>query len=102
MHGMWQEKPVEVEDMIVKTHKMDDGRLLIAVVDSQLKGKVFEEGIKFLDLSGEFYNGKEQTPSETADLMRNSDMLNIVGEEAIKLAISEELIQPLMVKRIAN
>lgn len=86
--------------MIVKTHMNRDGRILIAVIDSSLFGKKFEEGTTQLDLSADFYNGKEMPTEEAGDLVRNADMVNMVGEEAITLGIQEGVIDPAHVKKI--
>ena len=47
--------------MIVKIHKMPDGRSVIAVCDSNLLGKKFEEKNLQLDLTADFYKGSEKT-----------------------------------------
>ena len=78
--------------MIVKAHKTEGGKLLLAVCDSDIIGKVFEEGRKQLDLSSDFYKGEEMSNQETADLMRNAYMLNLVGKNSVTLAINEDLI----------
>tara|TARA_Y100000310_G_C20589928_1_gene767453 strand:+ start:236 stop:532 length:297 start_codon:yes stop_codon:yes gene_type:complete len=78
--------------MIVKAHKTEDGRLLLAVCDSDIIGKKFEEGKKQLDLSSDFYKGEEKSDKETTDLMRNAYIINIVGKNAVTLAINENLI----------
>lgn len=44
--------------MIVKTHLTPNGKLL-AVCDSDILGKRFEEDERQLDLSGRFYKGDE-------------------------------------------
>ncbi len=86
--------------MYVKTHKTKKGGTLVAVCDEDILGKKLEEGRKYLDLTGDFYNGEKKNPKETADLMRNADLINLVGEQAIKIAADEELISPDAVKRI--
>ena len=88
--------------MIVKIHKTDDGRLILAVCDSELIGKKFEEGNKQLDLDSDFYKGEEKTEKETADLMRNSYILNIVGEKSVGLAIKEGLANKETINRISQ
>ena len=45
--------------MIVKKRTTRDGQLLLAICDSNLKGKKFSENGIQLDLSSEFYNGEE-------------------------------------------
>lgn len=79
--------------VIVKVHKKDD-RTVVAVCDKQLLGHTFEEGAKQLDLSGDFYRGDELDNQEAGDLIRNADIVNLVGEEAVKLGLQEEVIEP--------
>ncbi|MBS3111120.1 DUF424 family protein, partial [Candidatus Woesearchaeota archaeon] len=45
--------------LILKLHKTADSRKLVCVTDSDLLGKVFEDGSKQLDFSSAFYNGEE-------------------------------------------
>jgi len=78
--------------MIVKIHKTDNNRMMVAVCDTELLGKKFEEGDKQLDLTADFYKGEEKTDQEVADLMRNAYILNLVGKKTVTLAINEDLI----------
>jgi hypothetical protein len=78
--------------MIVKAHKTEDGRLLLAICDSDIIGKKFEEEKKQLDLSSDFYKGEEKSNKETTDLMRKAYIINIVGKNSITLAINQNLI----------
>jgi len=85
--------------MIVKVHKKEN-RTGVAVCDKDLLGQLIEEDGKQIDLTGEFYNGNELTLQETGDLIRNADVLNLVGEEAVKLALDEGLIEEEHIIRI--
>jgi len=78
--------------MIVKVHEKD-GRVLVAVTDSNLIGKKFSEGNIRLDLTSDFYKGEEKTEEETGDLIRNADHVNLVGKKAIELAVKEGIIE---------
>jgi uncharacterized protein len=78
--------------MIVKVHKSKDGKTVVAACDDELRGKVFEEGNKQLDLSSDFYAGDKLTDKEAGDLIRNADMINLVGEKAVKLGVDEDVI----------
>jgi hypothetical protein len=86
--------------MIAKTHTNRDGRILIAVCDSDLLGQKFEEGTLQLDLASDFYNGTEMTPEEIGDLIRNADMVNLVGKESVQLGIAEQVIEQSQIKHI--
>ena len=88
--------------MIAKVHKAQNGELIIAVCDKELLGQKFEEDGKILDLSSDFYNGEEMTEEEVGDLLRNAYMINLVGKKAIKIGISEEIIDEENVKKIAG
>jgi|TARA_B100002003_G_C13995773_1_gene480940 hypothetical protein len=78
--------------MIVKAHATEDKRLLLAICDTKLIGKKFEEGNKQLDLTSEFYNGQEKSEQETINLMKKAYILNLVGENVVNLALKLELI----------
>ena len=74
--------------MLIKIHK--SYRNVVAVCDSDLIGKKFEEGNVQLDLTGEFFKG-EEVEGERAkqiieEMAREDATFNIVGEQAIKLA----------------
>lgn len=78
--------------MIVKQHKTRDGRLLLAVCDSELKGKKFNEGEVQLDLSGDFYDGEEMSDEEILELFKIVYIVNLVGEKAVGLGIKAGII----------
>jgi uncharacterized protein len=78
--------------MIVKIHITEDKKLILSVCDSDLIGKKFEEKNKQLDLTSNFYKGKEKSEQETYDLMIQAYILNLVGEKSINLALKHELI----------
>jgi hypothetical protein len=71
--------------MILKIHKGD--RTIIALVDSNLLGKIFEEKNHFLDLSSNFYNGIEVNGEKAILAINSGDILNLVGEESVALGI---------------
>ena len=86
--------------MIAKIHTHKDGKILIAVADTNLIGKRFEEGVLQLDITGDFYKGVEKTAEEIGDLMRNADFVNLVGEESVKLGLTEEVIEEQAIRRV--
>jgi len=77
--------------MIVKIHKRED-RAIAAVCDSELVGQKYVDGDRQLDLTGDFYKGEERTDQEVGDIIRNADIINLVGKNAVKLGIQEEVI----------
>ena len=88
--------------MIVKTHTNRDGRILVSVVDSALLGQKFEEGALQIDLTTDFFKGEEMDAEEAGDLVRNADMVNLVGKDAVALGIHEEVIDPSIVKHVKD
>lgn len=77
--------------MIVKIHKRDD-RTVVAVCDSDLIDRKFVEGERQLDLTGDFYRGEERDEKDVGDLIRNADIVNLVGKRAVSLGLQEEVI----------
>lgn len=78
--------------MIVKIHKKE-GRTVVAVCDEDLLGRKIEDGDLQLDLSSDFYRGTSYSDKVLVrDIMRNADVLNVVGKTAVALALEEGLI----------
>lgn len=77
--------------MIVKVHKRQD-KTVVAVCDTNLIGKKFEDGDLQLDLGSDFYKGEEMDEKEAGDLVRNADIINLAGEESIRLGLAEGVI----------
>jgi len=88
--------------MIAKAHKNPDGKIVVAVCDSELLGKKYEEDQKQLDLTSDFYKGEQNQDSAIGDLMRNAEAVNLVGEKSVKLAVQEGVIDEEHVKTIAG
>lgn len=87
--------------LIVKLHKKD-GRTILAVCDSDLLGKKIENEKTTLDLTSTFYKGNDMEDIFVGDLMRNADSINIVGKNAVKLAIQEGLIEEKEIKTVKD
>ncbi len=88
--------------MIAKPHKNQQNKIVVAVCDSELLGKKYEEGGKQLDLTSDFYKGDEMEDVAVGDLMRNADSVNLVGEKAVSLGIQEGIIDKEHVNKIAG
>ncbi|MFQ5621574.1 MAG: DUF424 domain-containing protein [Candidatus Nanoarchaeia archaeon] len=87
--------------MIVNVIDSDKG-VIVVVCDEDLLGKLFDEGQAQLDLTSDFYKGKKYTPVEAADIMRNADTLNLVGEKAVQLGVDEGMIDKNHVLKVAG
>ena len=71
-------------------------REVIAICDSNILGKTFEEGILQLNVKESFYKGKEVSFEEAIEIMKDmvteDASFNIAGEESVKAAISAGII----------
>ena len=92
--------------MLVKIHK--SYRTLVAICDSNLVGKKFEEkfekGIRQLDIRENFYKGEEKTCKEVIEIIKRQSIedatFNIVGKESIKAALEAGIITKTGIKHI--
>lgn len=90
----------------VKLHR--SYRTLVAMCDSNLIGKCFEEkfdsGIKQLDLRENFYKGEEVSKDKAVEILKfqakEDSTFNIVGKESIQAASKAGLIDKKYVKTI--
>ncbi len=88
--------------MIVKVHKTQDGRKVIAICDNELIGKKFEEGKLQLDLNSSFYNGDETDEEGVIELIKDSCIVNIVGEKSTNLALKLKIVEKKDIIKIKN
>ncbi|MBT96942.1 MAG: DUF424 family protein [Candidatus Pacearchaeota archaeon] len=76
---------------IIKTY-----RDIVAICDSNLIGKKFEEGEFQLDIKESFFKGKEESVEKVrrimTDMIKEDATFNIVGENSIKTALDEGII----------
>ena len=71
--------------MIVKIHKTQDGKKIVAVCDEELIGKKFKEKSIQLDLSSNFYKGEKKSEEEIIKMFDDAYIVNMVGKNAINL-----------------
>ena len=90
--------------MLVKIHK--SYRNVVAICDTDLIGKKFEEGIKLLDVTENFYSGEEQTEKEMIEIMKSyaseDATFNIVGKESTQTALKAGIITEEGIKTVAG
>ena len=79
--------------MIVKLHKTPEGRIILAVCDSDLVGKCFEEDGLQLDLTSDFYKGREGDKKRVLELFKVAHIINLVGEKSVELGRKEGIVQ---------
>jgi hypothetical protein len=80
--------------MFLKIHR--SYRIVVAICDTELVGKSFEEGNRQLKLNEHFYKGVELSYAEVVKIIQQQIQedasFNIVGKEAIKAAQEAGLI----------
>jgi hypothetical protein len=79
-------------------------RDVVAICDSELIGKKFEEGKFQLEVKESFFCGKEMDEEETIDLIEtmadNDATFNIVGEKSVEAALKAGLIDEEAVREV--
>ena len=74
--------------MILKERETDEG-LLVAVCDEDVLGETFESGDVSLTVTEEFYGGESVDEQAVADSLARASVANLVGTEAVALAVRE-------------
>lgn len=81
-------------------------RTVVAICDSELIGKKFEQDKRQLDLRANFYKDKEINEQELRKLIKmqilEDSTFNIVGHKSIKIALEEGMINSAGVSEIAG
>ncbi len=85
--------------MIVKKHYHDD-KLVLAVCDESLVGKIIEENKQVLDLSSEFYKGEKVSDEDLIKLLNRAYIINAVGKKAVEFLIEKKIITEESTKHI--
>lgn len=77
--------------IVAKIHKNNDGRIILAVCDKDILGRIFEDEKRMLDLTADFYKGIERKKEELVLLYKNAYVIHAVGKESVSLAIELRL-----------
>ena len=81
--------------MYIKIHQ--SYRTVVAVCDSDLIGKKFEEGKRILDIRESFYKGEDKSEKEIEtlmiDLFKEDSTFNIIGKASVKAALKTGIIK---------
>ena len=88
--------------MIVKEHITSDNKLILTVCDKEIIGRKFETPDLKLDLSSNFYKGKEKTEKEIIKLFQMSYMINLVGQKSVELGLKSKIISKKDIIKIKN
>jgi hypothetical protein len=90
--------------MFVKIHK--SCRTVVAICDSDILGKKFEEGKRQLEVRESFYKGTEVSKPELLQIIKRQLVedasFNIVGKESVQTAIEAGIITKEGVAKVKN
>lgn len=79
-------------------------RHIVAICDTELLGKTFEQGKFQLDVKESFFKGDEKNKQEVIEIMENMKKedatFNIIGEKSTEAAIEAGLISEQSIKKI--
>lgn len=93
-----------IQKMQLKIHEAE--RKVVAVCDSELLGKYFEQGKIQLDVKKEFYAGKEMNEKEVLEILQElaeeNATFNFVGKQAVNVGIKAGIIGKEGIMRIKN
>ena len=74
---------------MIKIHK--SYRTIVALADTDLIGKKFEQGIRQIEVKPSFFQGEEKNKEEIIkilqDMQKEDATFNIVGKEAVECAL---------------
>jgi|SaaInlStandDraft_4_1057021.scaffolds.fasta_scaffold320601_1 hypothetical protein len=85
--------------MIFKEYNKEDKNILV-LCDKNLIGTVLEEGDKIIDLTSDYYKGKDV--NEMKIDFKKYNLINAIGENVIKLLIEKKIITKDHIKMISN
>ena len=87
--------------ILIKIHESGESSI-VCLCDSNLIGKKFIEGDLCLNVSVRFYGGREFKEKDIK-LIKESNNLNVVGEESIKLVLKyREIDKVIKIKNIPH
>ena len=91
--------------MMIKIH--NSYRTIVALADTDLIGKTFEEGIRQIEIKPGFFQGEEKNKKEIIEILKDMQKedatFNIVGKEAVECALKAGIIKKegiIMIKNV--
>lgn len=76
--------------------------VLLATCDEELLGEVLREGKIVFKIGEEFYKGPKMPLADAIELMKESTIVNMVGNNIVKKAIEQGLVHPEAVLNICG
>jgi len=77
--------------LLAKIHRIQEN-VVLACCDKELIGKTLEEGKYCLKVDEDFYLGEEVDEEKLAELLKEANNVNLLGEKPIAVAMKEGFI----------
>jgi len=76
--------------------------VLLAICDAELLGKTLRDGDVVFKVQEEFYKGVKVSVDEAVELIKQSTIVNMVGDRIVKRAIERRFVHPEAVLKISG
>ena len=76
--------------------------VLLAICDAELLGKTLRDGDVVFKVQEEFYKGVKVSVDEAVELIKQSTIVNMVGDRIVKRAIERGFVHPEAVLKISD
>ena len=86
-------------DVYVKIHRFGK-KVMLAICDENLLGKRFKEKELIFEIKKTFYCGIKLSADEALNLIEKSSIINLVGNNIVKMAIERGYVHPEAVLKI--
>lgn len=80
--------------------KKEGRNVLLAICDEELLGKTLRDGKIVFNISADFYKGRKLSVDQAVSMIKNSTIINLVGNECVKKAIEIGYLHPDAVLKI--
>lgn len=88
--------------ILKKIHRSNNGEMIIALCDKEIKGKVITEGDFLIDTNSEFYGDDQINEDSLKKKMTEANSINAVGEKSMLFLIKNKLVDQKDIKKINN
>ena len=68
--------------------------VLLSICDSELLGRTLKQGKITFHIKNEFYNGGKLAVDEAVNMIQNSTIVNMVGQNCVRRAIEKGYVHP--------
>jgi hypothetical protein len=89
------------KNISVKIHSTEEGEFA-AAADIELIGKTLEEGKTSFFVSPQFYDGEKMDEGGFIQILRDFDIINLLGERCVSVAKQMNLVSEKGIIRIEN